>query len=168
MSDVHNRITPLDIKKKQFANAFRGYDVDEVETFLEMLTVEMEELLIKNQELRRTLEMQEKEIKEYKLRETSNRNTLESLQQILAEEKNRSQEKGKHIIREAEVRATEILMESRKEKSALENDVIHLKRMRREFLAKVGSLLDSYKKIIEQDEQTLDTEINLDTDVRMI
>ena len=96
------------------------------------------------------------------------RKTLEGLQQILAEEKTRSQEKGQHIIREAEIKASEILMESRNEKVVLENEVKQLKRIRREFLAKVGSLVDSYKKIIEQDQHSLDTEINIDTDVQII
>lgn len=168
MSGEYNHLTPLDVKKKQFATAFRGFDVNEVETFLEVMTGELEDLIKKNEELKRTLEMQEKEIKENKERETSMRKTLEGLQQILAEEKTRSQEKGQHIIREAEIKASEILMESRNEKVVLENEVKQLKRIRREFLAKVGSLVDSYKKIIEQDQHSLDTEINIDTDVQII
>ncbi len=96
------------------------------------------------------------------------RKTLDGLQQILNEERTRSEQQGKQIIRESELKASEILAKAREEQSALQNEVQHLKRMRREFLAKVGSLVDSYKKIIEQDQQSFDAELHIDSDVQMI
>ena len=53
MSGEYNHLTPLDVKKKQFATAFRGFDVNEVETFLEVMTGELEDLIKKNEELKK-------------------------------------------------------------------------------------------------------------------
>ncbi len=168
MSEENTKITPLDISKKQFSTSFRGFDVNEVETFLEMITDELETMIRKNEELKESLVKREREIKEIKERESSMRKTLDGLQQVLTDERARAEEKGKQVIREAELKASEVLMKSKEEQSALKNDIRQLKRTRREFLAKVGSLIDSYKKIIEQDQQSLDAEINVDSDVQMI
>jgi cell division initiation protein len=168
MSEENTNLTPLDISKKQFSTSFRGFDVNEVETFLEMMTEELETMIRKNEELKESLVKREREIKEIKDRESSMRKTLEGLQQVLTDERARAEEKGKQVIREAELTASEVLMKSKEEQSALKNDIRQLKRTRREFLAKVGSLIDSYKKIIEQDQQSLDAEINVDSDVQMI
>jgi cell division initiation protein len=168
MSEENTNLTPLDISKKQFSTSFRGFDVNEVETFLEMMTDELETMIRKNEDLKESLTKREREIKEIKDRESSMRKTLEGLQQVLTDERARAEEKGKQVIREAELTASEVLMKSKEEQSALKNDIRQLKRTRREFLAKVGSLIDSYKKIIEQDQQSLDAEINVDSDVQMI
>jgi len=168
MPEENMNITSLDVRKKQFSTTFRGFDVKEVQTFLEMISLELEQLTAKNQALRETVDQKEIEIREIKGRESSMRKTLEGLQQILNEERTRSEQQGKQIIRESELKASEILAKAREEQSALQNEVQHLKRMRREFLAKVGSLVDSYKKIIEQDQQSFDTELHIDSDVQMI
>ena len=39
------RITPLDIQQKQFSTRFKGFDMEEVDSFLELIREEMEELL---------------------------------------------------------------------------------------------------------------------------
>ncbi len=161
-------LSPLDIKKKQFSTAFRGFDVKEVETFLEMITLEMEGLIVKKNSLKEALEKKDREIGEIKEREASMRKTLEGLQQLLEEERQRAEEKGRQIIREAELKAAEILQQAREEEAALKNGIDQLKRIRREFLAKVGSLVDSYKKILDQDQKVVDEELRVDSDVQMI
>jgi len=161
-------LTPLDIKKKQFSTAFRGFDVKEVETFLEMMTLEMEGLIVKKNALKEALEKKDREIQEIKDRESSMRKTLEGVQRLLEEERKRAEEKGKQIIREAEVKAAEILQETREEEAALKNGIEHLKRIHREFLVRVGSLVDSYKKILDQDRNAIEDELQIDRDIRMI
>lgn len=48
------RITPLDIQQKQFPMKLRGFDVEEVYAFLEVIREEMEDLLRENANLRET------------------------------------------------------------------------------------------------------------------
>ena len=42
------KITPLDIRQQQFTVRFRGFDAEEVDTFLEMIADEYEELMRRN------------------------------------------------------------------------------------------------------------------------
>jgi cell division initiation protein len=60
------RITPLDIQQKQFPVKFRGFDEEEVDSFLELVREEMEELLRDNASLREESKKYEKQVKEYK------------------------------------------------------------------------------------------------------
>ena len=168
MTEQASPLTPLDIQKKEFSTSFRGFDVKEVQTFLGMITEEMESLLRKNQELREALEAKEGEVAAVKEQETSLRRTLEGLERIVTEERARAQEKGEQIVREAEVKAGEILLRAKEEQAALQNEIRQLKRLRREFLAKLGSLVDSYRKIIEQDQKALDEDVEIGQDVQMI
>ncbi len=168
MAEERTEITPLDVSKKQFSTAFRGYDLREVDTFLEMVTLEMEDLARRNHGLKEALAKKEAEIEEIKARENSLRKTLEGLQQILQEERTRAEQKGQQIIQEAELKAAGIVNQAREQQASLRNDNEHLQRMRREFLAKLGSLVESYKKIIDQDQQLLEGELRVDSDVQII
>ena len=45
-------ITPLDIQNKEFAKGVRGYKEDDVDGFLDLLTLDMEKLLEENKKLK--------------------------------------------------------------------------------------------------------------------
>ena len=52
------KITPLEIKRQQFKKGMRGYDTVEVETFLEMLSNEVEQLLKENKDMMAKIEVE--------------------------------------------------------------------------------------------------------------
>lgn len=64
------KITPLDIRQQQFAYRFRGFDIEEVDAFLEMVARELEEQIRENELLRERLKVREEEIQ--KMRQTAN------------------------------------------------------------------------------------------------
>lgn len=49
------RLTPLDIFNKDFKYAFRGYDIDEVNEFLDLIIKNFEHLIEENRQLREKL-----------------------------------------------------------------------------------------------------------------
>lgn len=81
------RITPLDIQQKQFPMKFRGFDVEEVYAFLEVVREEMEDLLRENASLKEQVYRAERQIKDYKDMETTLRETLMTAQQMVEEYK---------------------------------------------------------------------------------
>ncbi|MFC2125130.1 DivIVA domain-containing protein, partial [Bacteroidota bacterium] len=56
------KVTPLEIRQKSFEKVFRGYDKDEVEAFLLILSQEWEKVLDENKSLRMNLDKAEKEV----------------------------------------------------------------------------------------------------------
>ena len=61
------KISPIDIRQHTFEKGFRGYDVDEVNAFLNSLSQEWERVMNDNKLLKMQLEIAEKELN--KLRE---------------------------------------------------------------------------------------------------
>ena len=70
------KVTPLDVRKQEFKKQMRGYDPVEVDTFLEMVAVEMEDLLRQQKESRDRVVELETQLKDYKQIEKTLQQTL--------------------------------------------------------------------------------------------
>ncbi|RAL25904.1 DivIVA domain-containing protein [Thermoflavimicrobium daqui] len=55
------RLTPMDIYNKEFKNAIRGYDVNEVNEFLDVVISNYEDVLEENKRLKEQLKKLEKD-----------------------------------------------------------------------------------------------------------
>ena len=55
-------ITPLEIEKKEFSRVVRCYKEEEVDTFLNLIILEMENLIAENEQLREDNTRMKKEI----------------------------------------------------------------------------------------------------------
>lgn len=70
------KITPLDIQQQQFRVRFRGFDMVEVDNFLDLLSNEFEELLKENNQLREEDRRKLARINELEAEEKELHNTL--------------------------------------------------------------------------------------------
>jgi cell division initiation protein len=147
------RITPLDIQQKQFPVKFRGFDEEEVDAFLELVREEMEELLRENANLREDTKKQEKQLKEYKNLESTLRETLVATQQMVEEYKNNAKKNAELILKDAELRAEEILKEAQEHVVKIHEDITNLKGVRRHFKEEVKRLIESHLSMLEFDKE---------------
>lgn len=100
------KITPLDIQQQQFTVRFRGYDIQEVDSFLETVANELEEQVKKNTELREELERKETRIWEYQNMEKTLKETLMVAQAASEEMKRNSQKAAEDLKASAQREAT--------------------------------------------------------------
>lgn len=147
------RITPLDIQQKQFSTRFRGFDMEEVDSFLELIREEMEELLRENATLREESRMFEKQLKEYKNIETTLKDTLVSTQQMVEEYQTTAKKNAELIGKEAELRAEEMLKEAQSKVVKIHEDITDLKGIRRHFKEEVRRLIEGHLSMLEFDKQ---------------
>jgi cell division initiation protein len=147
------RITPLDIQQKQFPVKFRGFDEEEVDSFLELVREEMEELLRDNATLREESKKYEKQVKEYKSMESTLRETLVATQQMVDEYKNNAQKNAELIIKDAELRAEEIVKNSQEKILRIHEDITNLKGIRRHFKEELKRLIESHQSMLEFDKE---------------
>ena len=69
--------TPLDIENKKFSKKMmNGYDVEEVDDFLDQLTVDYGKMYKESSELKKKIEELEKSMEHYKAIEATLQNTL--------------------------------------------------------------------------------------------
>ncbi len=145
------RITPLDIQQKQFPAKFRGFDEEEVDSFLEIVREEMEELLRDNAALREESKRLEKQLKEYKSIESALRDTLMTTQQIVEEYKGTAKKDAELIIKEAELRSEEIVREAQGKVVKIHEDITDLKGVRMHFKEEVRRLIESHLTMLNFD-----------------
>ena len=144
-------ITPLDIENKKFAKQMmNGYSVDEVDDFLDDLTVEYEKLFKENAEYKNDIVRLKEDMEHYKAIESTLQNTLVMAQTTAEDVKNVAKQQAEQIIAEAKLNAE-------KEVDYLENEISlkkkELEDIQREFdvyKAKMESLLISQLEILKE------------------
>jgi cell division initiation protein len=145
------RITPLDIQQKQFPMKFRGFDVEEVYAFLEVVREEMEELLRENASLKEGVQRAENQIKEYRDMESTLRETLMTAQQMVEDYKTNSRKEAELVIKEAELKADSLIKEAQESVIKIHEDIVDLKGIRRHFKEEIKRLIESHAMMLEHD-----------------
>jgi len=147
------RITPLDIQQKQFPMKFRGFDVEEVYAFLEVIREEMEELLRENANLKENVQRTEVQIREFKDMETTLRETLMTAQQMVEDYKLNARKEAELLIREAEFRAENMIKESHEKVIKIHEDITDMKGIRRHFKEELKRLIENHLTMLQFDDK---------------
>lgn len=147
------RITPLDIQQKQFPMKFRGFDVEEVYAFLEVIREEMEELLRENANLKENVQRADVQVREFKDMETTLRETLITAQQMVEDYKLNARKEAELLIREAELRADNMLKEAHEKVIKIHEDITDMKGIRRHFKEELRRLIENHMTMLNFDEK---------------
>ena len=147
------RITPLDIQQKQFPMKLRGFDVEEVYAFLEVIREEMEDLLRENANLKENVQRLDNQMKEYRDMETTLRETLLTAQQMVEDYKMNARKEAELVVKEAELRSDTLLKEAQEKVIKIHEDIVDLKGIRRHFKEEVKRLVESHLRMLEFDKE---------------
>ena len=132
-------ITPLDIENKKFSKQMmNGYNVEEVDDFLDDLTVDYTKNYKELTELRTKVEELNKSLEHYKTIETTLQNTLVMAQSTAEDIKNVAKQKADQIINEAKGSA-------KKQADDLENEIV----LKNKELDDIKKQFDIYKAKME-------------------
>ena len=147
------RITPLDIQQKQFPMKFRGFDVEEVYAFLEVIREEMEDLLRENASLKENVQRLESQSKEHRDMETALRETLLTAQQMVEDYKTNARKEAELVLKESELKADKMLKEAQEKVIKIHEDIVDLKGIRRHFKEELKRLVESHLRMLEFDKE---------------
>lgn len=102
-------ITPMEINNKEFKKAFRGYDIDDVDDFLDQVVEDYEKLYKENNALREKLGTISEKLEHYTKIEATLQNTLVLAQGAADQAKANSQKEAELIIKNANDTAQKII-----------------------------------------------------------
>ncbi len=137
------KITPLEIKRQQFKKVMRGYDPIEVDTFLDMLSTEMEEQVRSAKELRdKAIEMETK-LSDFRSMEKTLQATLMQAQEASGKSIENSRKEGDLIVKEAIIKASQILEKARNDFAHVKEEISTLKARKESLVSKMKVLLNS-------------------------
>ncbi|MBC7186817.1 MAG: DivIVA domain-containing protein [Calditrichaeota bacterium] len=143
------RLTPLDIRKQEFRRAVRGFDVDEVETFLDMVAEQFETLLRERNTLNEEVLKLRTQLRDYQQVEKTLQETLMNAQQNINESRESSRREAELIVREAELRAEEIIEDARNQLQQLKSELLLLRAEKASFVKRLKQLLQSQVELLE-------------------
>jgi cell division initiation protein len=147
------KITPLDIQQQQFRVRFRGFDMVEVDNFLDLLANEFEELLKENSQIREEDHRKLERINELEAGEKELRETLVSVQRITEEMKDNARKEGELIIEEAKINARKIVESAQAQALKVEGEINQLKRQRVQFEASLKSTIEMHWRLLESTQE---------------
>lgn len=152
------KITPLDVEQKQFRVRFRGFDVREVDIFLEQMAHELKTLISENENQQKEIERLRSEIEEYKGREEAFKEAMINSQKALDDMRTNAGKEAELIVAEAEMKAEKILSTTHTRLTQLHEDISELKRQRMQLEVELGSILEAHKKLLEMSTEATDSE----------
>ena len=143
-------LTPLDIQNKEFGREFRGYSMQEVDEFLNLVIDGYERLYKENMEAKDSITKLQESLKQYKNLENTLQSALVVAQSASEQVQKNAEEKAENIIADANNKAKEIVANSFEEVKKLEYRYEELKRSIDVYRAKMTALLESQLGILKK------------------
>jgi len=162
------KITPLDIQQQQFKTRFRGFDIREVDAFLEQMADAFETLQKDNQNRSEAVRRLELEIQGYKKREETFKRALLNSQKVLDQMKDNARKSAELIIAEAEVKAEKILNKAHNRLAQLHQDIAELKRQRTQIEVQISSIIEAHSRLLEIGKEGTKESDDEDAKVRLL
>jgi len=143
------KITPLDIQQMVFRTKLRGYDREEVNRFLEELAQTVESLNRDNAMLRERLAISEQQVSELKRTETTLSSTLVAAQSLADDVKRSANRDAELIVKEAELKAGEVIRQARVELGETQRDLSQLQKQRLLMVERMRATLHTFERMLD-------------------
>jgi cell division initiation protein len=144
------KLTPLDIRHREFKRGMRGYADEEVDEFLDEVADEYERLFKENIDLNERLESVEEKVKQYRRIEETLQKTLVSAQQSAEELKANATKEGQLILQDSELKARQMVSDLYRERQSLEQSLAELRGVEQDFRFRMRTMLETFLKQLEE------------------
>lgn len=160
------KITPLEIRQKNFEKKLRGYDKDEVSAFLLSLSNEWERVLDENKENRIKLDQAEKEVQKLREVESSLFKTLKTAEDTGANLIDQANKAAELHLKETQMNAEAMMSEAKsKAKDLIEKSEMEARQIIEEMQDAIKDLEQNYKSLENHRDNMISELKNLSDDV---
>jgi cell division initiation protein len=157
-------LSPNEIIEKEFRARFRGYDPEEVDSFLEEVSEIMTSLIKEKNALKDQVIAYKAQLADLKNREEEFREALTSAHKLSENMKSQAEKDAELVLERAKLDAERIVADAHQEAVQLEERIMGLRRIQRETAYKIRSVLESYLRVIDEEAlppEEVDQAINL-------
>lgn len=142
-------LTPLDVQKMRFPQKMRGYDPDEVESFLALVAEELAARLGQIDKAERENKYYRQRLEEAERREHQLQETLLRAQKVSDEITANARREAELLVKEAELAADQIVQQAVEQSARIESRIGELRTQRKELQLKFKNTLDLFQRILE-------------------
>lgn len=143
------RMTPLDVQNHHFARRVRGYDPDEVDAFLRMVSEDYEALVRETDSQSDRIRRLESRLEELSAQESLLKETLVSAQAMTEEMRMTAEREAEVRLAEVEIRAEKILDASHRRAARLAQDIREMRALRTRLGEALRSAAETHIAILE-------------------
>ena len=143
-------ITPVDIQNKEFKTSAFGYSKNEVDEFLSLIESEFDAIYKQNIALNDKINMLTEAVKQYKSMETALQNTIVTAQTVSEEMKNTATLKAETIIKDAENKAADMLINAKNKVNEIELKHETAKQQYDIYKAKIRTIIEEQLKTMNE------------------
>jgi cell division initiation protein len=143
------KLTPLDVRKQEFKKGMRGYDPVEVDTFMDLVAADLEEVLKMQKEMRDRVVELETQLKDYRQIEKTLQQTLLQAQEATGRTYESARRESEVIIKEAEAKAAKIVEQANSDLGRLNNELMRLTSRKEALIGRLRVLLSSELELLK-------------------
>lgn len=136
-------ITPLDIQNKAFPKVVRGYKEEDVDGFLDLLTLDLEKILEENRKLKDQVKSLSAEVGRYRNSEGTVLETLEAAKALMGDISASAEKRAEILLKNAELDAQLIQREAKESIERLNEEMVNTRNRLNIFRTRYRSLLES-------------------------
>jgi cell division initiation protein len=144
------KVTPLDIRRKEFRRSVRGYLDEDVDVFLDTVADEVERVSRLNTELQEKVRGLEEQVLGHSHIREALEKTLVAAQLQSEEIRSRAQKDSQSMLREAEAKAKAVVDDFYAQTQAVQQTLMQLKLLEEDFRFKFKKLLEGYMKLVDE------------------
>lgn len=149
-------ITPADIQNKEFTKGFRGYDEEEVDMFLDLITLDLEKLMKENLNLKAQIATLKKDQDSIGGSDLTVKETLETAKRIMDDLAVSSEKRAKVLVENAEIDAAIIIKDAKMKAEQVAAESSQLTRSYEEFKREYKNLLTKHLEEFESISANID------------
>ncbi len=162
------KMTPLDIQNQQFSVRMRGFDVREVDAFLDLLAETFETMLADKERLEAEVQRCRQETQAYREREDTFKRAILNSQKVVEQMKANARKSADVILADAEVKAEKIIQRAHNRLAQLHEDIDELKRQRMQIELQIQAIIDNHSRMLEMTREDMKTVDDEDAKVKVL
>ncbi len=147
------KISPMDIQRQSFDRRFRGFDREEVRTFLTALSEEVAALQREKDDLERQMRQLERIVNEHREREAILKNTLLTAQKAAEDIRESARREGETVVKQAEIQGDRLLELAQGRAHEVERGIMELRAHRTALRTDVRALITRLTSILDLQEE---------------
>jgi cell division initiation protein len=147
------KISPMDIQRQIFGRKLRGYDQDEVRTYLNLVSEEVAALQRERDSLDQEVQTLRLIVDEHRQREGILKNTLLTAQRLSEELKDNARKQGESVVKEAEMQADRLVELAQNRAHEVERVILDLRAQRTGLRTDLRALLTRLSHLLDLQEE---------------
>tara|TARA_B100000315_G_scaffold256362_1_gene302101 strand:- start:1071 stop:1607 length:537 start_codon:yes stop_codon:yes gene_type:complete len=147
------KLTPLDIQQMRFSTRLRGYDREEVDHFLEVVTGAYEEVLKDHQSLQEQGAGMERKLLEWRRKEETISQAVLATQDVVKDLKQNASREAELLIKEAELRAETLVRDAQAQVVEMERELVSLRKQRLIAVDKIRGVMQMFQVFLDVEDE---------------